>query len=338
MQEFKGRIAVVTGAASGIGFALAERAAQEGMTVVLSDVEAGALEAAAAKLRAAGHTVEPHRVDVSDGAAVEAMAAWAFERFGAVHLLCNNAGVINREMAAWESSVEDWRWVFNVNVWGVINGVRSFVPRMLASGEEGHIVNTASMAGLVTGRIGNAIYDSSKHAVLAITASLYRDLVVRQKLVSASVLCPGAVSTNIWAAERNRPRELGGTGSAAPAGETAFPGDSFPPSEMANQVFDAVRADRFYVLAAQPEMLGFTKMGHDRMWEGKNPAVAHRMLAMRDAGHPLGHRDDSHLRFGSRFGGGLACPSPPRPLLPTPRERGSNFLLSAGRGSRTRTS
>jgi NAD(P)-dependent dehydrogenase (short-subunit alcohol dehydrogenase family) len=288
MQEFQGRVAVVTGAASGIGFALAERAAREGMTVVLCDIEDGALQAAVAKLREAGHAAEGHRLDVTDAAAVEALAGTVFQRHGAVHLLCNNAGVMTREKATWEATPEDWQWTLSVNVWGVINGLRAFVPRMLASGEEGHIVNTASMAGLITGRAGNAVYDASKHACLALSESLYRDLTIRQAKVSASVLCPGAVLTQIFAAERNRPAELGGGSEPVLSGATAFPGDSFPPDEMANQVFDAIRNERFYVLAAQREMLEWTRMGHDRMFGGKNPAVPHRLLAMRDAGHPLG--------------------------------------------------
>jgi NAD(P)-dependent dehydrogenase (short-subunit alcohol dehydrogenase family) len=287
MQEFDGRVAVVTGAASGIGFALAERAAREGMAVVLADVEAVALESARAALAARGARVMAQRVDVSKESEVEELARRAFDEFGAVHLLCNNAGVIHRDRAAWEHSVADWQWVMGVNVWGVIHGLRAFVPRMLASGEEGHIVNTASMAGLVTGGIGTSVYDASKHAVLSLTESLYKDLLIRQTKVSASVLCPGAVRTNIMAAERNRPG--GQTADGKPPASRVNTGDgpdSFPPEEMAEQVFAAVREDRFYVLAAQPVILEWTKMGHDRMFAGRNPAVPHRLLAMRDAGHP----------------------------------------------------
>lgn len=287
MKELKGLTAVVTGAASGIGFALAERAAREGMNVVMCDVEQKALDESAGKLRAQGVRVSAQRVDVTKEADVEALADRVYSEFGGVHLLCNNAGVLNAEKATWEHTPADWEWLFSVNVWGVVHGIRAFVPRMLAGGDEGHIVNTASMAGLITGRAGNAVYDSSKHACLAITESLYRDLVIRTSKVSASVLCPGAVMTNIFAAERNRPAELGGGTGPAEAGATAFPGDSFAPSEMADQVFDAVREDRFYVLAAQPDMLQWTRMGHDRMWAGKNPAVPHRLIAMRDAGHPV---------------------------------------------------
>jgi short-subunit dehydrogenase len=171
----------------------------------------------------------------------------------------------------------------------VVHGLRSFVPRMLAGGDEGHIVNTASMAGLVTGGIGTAVYDATKHAVLSLSESLYRDLLIRQTKVSASVLCPGAVQTNIFASERNRPAALGAAEGVPPVSglTTAFPGNAIQPDEIAAQVFDAVRANRFYVLVAQPEMLEWTRMGHERIWQGKNPAVSHRLLAQRDAGHPV---------------------------------------------------
>ena len=281
MQDLQGKVAVITGGASGIGFALAERAIAEGMAVAICDIEVGALERAAEKLRTGGAKVASYRVDVSKEGEVEAAAAAIYAEFGAVHLLCNNAGVLNQDKPTWEHLIADWQWLFSVNVMGVVHGIRAFVPRMLAGGQEGHIVNTASMAGLVTGRPGAAVYDASKHAVLSLSESLYRDLVVTTPKLSASVLCPGAVMTNIWTAERNRP---GGAVTEQPQdGSTAFPGGSFPPSEMANRVFDAVAANRFYVLGAQDEMYEWTKMGHDRMWEGRNPAVAHRLIVQRDA-------------------------------------------------------
>ena len=285
MDDLTNRVAVITGAASGIGFALAQRAADEGMKVVMADVEASALERAAESVRGRGRTVVAEQLDVTSEVAVHALAESVFAEFGAVHLLCNNAGVLNRELPAWEHSIADWQWVLNVNLWGVIHGVRAFVPKMLSSGEEGHIVNTASMAGLVTGGIGTAVYDASKHAVLSLTESLYRDLAIRTTRVSASVLCPGAVTTNIFTAERNRPAQLAPAEGIAPESRvtTAFPESSFPPSEVAAQVFEAVKAGRFYILAAQPVIFDWTKMGHDRMWQGKNPAVPRRLIAARDA-------------------------------------------------------
>jgi NAD(P)-dependent dehydrogenase (short-subunit alcohol dehydrogenase family) len=282
MEQFEGRVAVITGAASGIGLALATRAAREGMKVVLCDIEAKALDAAAQSLRAAGHTVMSHQLDVTSEAAVEAAAERVYNEFGAVHLLCNNAGVLNRERPTWEHTIADWQWVLSVNVWGVVHGIRAFVPRMLSGGHEGHIVNTASMAGLITGGIGTAVYDASKHAVLSLTESLYKDLAVTQTKMGASVLCPGAVTTNIFSSERNRPAALAPNTPEPPSTGSAFADQSFPPEEMASQVFDAVRANRFYVLAAQTMMFEWTKMGHDRMWEGRNPAIPRRLLAARD--------------------------------------------------------
>lgn len=296
MQTFEGRVAVVTGAASGIGLALARRAAREGMKVALADVEARALEAAEAALKGQGATVTAHRADVSSADEVEELAERVYAEWGAVHLLCNNAGVFNRGRPTWEYSLSDWQWLLGVNLWGVVHGIRSFVPRMLAGGDEGHIVNTASMAGLITGGIGTAVYDATKHAVLSLSESLYRDLVIRQTKVSASVLCPGVVETNIFTAERNRPAPLAAEGAPATsdAGEQSgsamaamLSGSALRPEEMAEQVFDAVRANRFYILASQPEILEWTRMGHARMWQGKNPAVPHRLLAQRDAGHPV---------------------------------------------------
>lgn len=280
MDKLTGKVAVITGAASGIGFALAARAAREGMKVVLCDIESKALETATASLRENGHSVLAHQLDVTSEAAVEAAAARVYAEFGAVHLLCNNAGVLNRQRPTWEATLADWQWVFSVNVMGVVHGLRAFVPRMLAGGEEGHIVNTASMAGLITGGIGTAVYDASKHAVLSLSESLYRDLAIATPKVTASVLCPGAVTTNIYTADRNRPPELGPREVQDATGfGTSFPDQSFPPEEMANRVFEAVRDRKFYVLGAQDVMYEWTKMGHDRMWEGRNPAVPHRLVA-----------------------------------------------------------
>ena len=189
-----------------------------------------------------------------------------------MHLLCNNAGVLNRERATWLHTAADWQWVLNVNLWGVVHGIRAFVPRMLAGGDEGRIVNTSSMAGLITGGPGTAIYDASKHAVLSLSESLYRDLVVRQAKVSASVLCPGAVDTKIFESERNRPAELAPAGGALPESRVAAGGQGqFPPEEMAQQVFDAVRANRFYVLATQPAVIEWTKIGARADVGGEEP-------------------------------------------------------------------
>src|SRR5689334_1941764 len=174
MKDFAGKVAVVTGAASGIGRALADRCAQEGMKVVLADVEESALVRAADEFRATGAPILAVRTDVSKAEDVEALARKTVETFGGVHLLFNNAGV-GAGTTAWETSLRDWEWVLGVNLWGVIHGLRSFVPIMLSQGSEGHIVNTASIAGLVLGP-GLAAYKVSKHGVISLSETLYGEL------------------------------------------------------------------------------------------------------------------------------------------------------------------
>lgn len=206
MQEFNGRVAVVTGAASGIGYAMAGRFAAEGMRVALADIHGPSLDAAAERLRNAGAMVLAQQTDVSDAGAVEALAERVYGEWGAVHVLCNNAGVALQQGAVWEHSLESWRWITGINYWGVVHGVRSFVPRMLAKGEPGHVVNTASMAGMIAGSIGGGPYAATKHAVVAISESLYGELKRSGAAVSASVLCPGWVNTDIAAhSERDAP-------------------------------------------------------------------------------------------------------------------------------------
>lgn len=276
-----GQVAVVTGAASGIGLGMAARFAAEGMRVVMADVEAPALEAAFTLVQSSGADVVARVTDVRKPAELEALADLAYSSFGAVHLVCNNAGVQNRDRLTWEHSVEDWQWVFDVNVMGVVNGVRSFVPRMLAGGEEGHIVNTASMAGLVTGAPGASVYYASKHAVLSLTESLYRDLAMQDAKISASVVCPGAVMTKIFQSDRNRPAEYGES-VGTPAASRVFTdpsAGSMTPDEVAGIVLEGIRENRFYIFPAQDVIFGWVKMGHDRMWEGKNPAVSRRRPA-----------------------------------------------------------
>ena len=217
MQEFEGKVAVVTGAASGIGFAMAERFAQEGMHVVLADVEAPALEAAVTRLRQAEHDVLAVVTDVSKAESVEALAQRAFETYGNVHILCNNAGVAGAGGSSgpvWEKTQHDWQWAFGVNYWGVVNGIQAFVPRMLAAGEEGHVVNTASIAGVTSNVFG--IYGVTKYAVVALSEYLYRSLTETGAKIGASVLCPSFVTTNLGSSDRNRPAELK-TASAPPA-------------------------------------------------------------------------------------------------------------------------
>lgn len=253
MEQLNGRVAVVTGAASGIGLALAQRFAAEGMRVVMADVEAPALDAASAALASTGADVLAVRTDVSQQSDVEALARAATQRFGAVHVLCNNAGVGGAPSASWDQSLEDWRWVMGVNFWGVVHGLRAFVPMMLKHGEEGHVVNTASVAGLVAGAAGSS-YTASKFAVVGLTEVLHHELTAAGGKIGASVLCPALTNTRIIESGRNHPggpMELPKEGTPEHAMFEMIKGvfaGGMPPSEVAAQVVDAIRNRRFYVL------------------------------------------------------------------------------------------
>lgn len=255
MREVRDRVAVVTGAASGIGRGMAQAFADAGMKLVLADVEEAALEETARTLRAAGAELETARVDVSKPEQVDELADRAIERFGSVHILCNNAGVAAGGVPTWESPLEDWDWVLGVNLMGVIHGVRSFLPRMIEHGEPGHVVNTASVAGLVTGA-GNAIYSVSKHAVVCLSESLYNELAALGSAVKVSVLCPGWVNTAIFEAERNRPAEFRPPEEQplSPQAQMAFKigaemvAKGLDPRDVGETVLQAVREERFYVL------------------------------------------------------------------------------------------
>ena len=202
MREFEDRVAVVTGAASGIGLAQAERFAAEGMKIVMADIEAEALESARKGLAGKAAAILATRVDVSKAEDVERLAQETYKAFGAAHVLCNNAGVAVVG-AVHEHSLADWEWVLGVNLWGVIHGVRSFVGRMLEGGEEGHIVNTASMAGLTTSPF-MSVYDVTKHGVVALSESMYKEFAMTGAKIGVSVVCPGLINTNIMRSSRNR--------------------------------------------------------------------------------------------------------------------------------------
>ena len=252
MQQFEGRVAVVTGAASGIGRGLAQRFAEEGMRVVLADVERDALEATAASLRDTGAELLAVETDVSSAESVDALADRAFEAFGAVHVLCNNAGVGGYRGGVQDASLADWQWILGVNLQGVIHGVRAFVPRMLEVGEEGHVVNTSSVAGLAATPF-NAVYGVSKAAVVALTESLQLELEQRDAPLRASVLCPGLVRTNILDAQRNRPEALRNPeppreGSGRARTRAAMESSGMPPAAVAAQVVEAIREHRFWIL------------------------------------------------------------------------------------------
>jgi NAD(P)-dependent dehydrogenase (short-subunit alcohol dehydrogenase family) len=279
VKEFKGRTAVVTGAASGIGRGLADRFAAEGMRVVLADVEQAALDRAAQEMRDAGADVFAVRTDVSKLADVEALAQATVERFGGAHVVCNNAGVGGGgPLPSWESPLRDWEWTLGVNLWGVIYGVRAFVPLMLAGGEEGHIVNTASVAGLIAGA-GGAAYTTSKFGVVGYSETLHHELAFASGgKIKVSVLCPALTNTRIIESGRNhpdgpQPEPAEGTQERAMLDmiRGIFAG-GMPPSDVAAQVFDAIVNERFYVLT-HPEHNAVIRARVDAVVDGGTPPV-----------------------------------------------------------------
>src|SRR5881227_3984948 len=239
--ELRGRTAVVTGGASGIGRALIQRFAREGANVVVADLDDAGMAAVAGEAQALGVKALAVRTDVADLAQVQALAARAFEAFGAVHVLCNNAGV-----AAWgaleTATHRDWQWVLGVNLWGVIHGVEAFVPRMIAQKEPGHIVNTASMAGLIASQ-GLGVYNTAKYAVVGLSETLAKDL--RPYGIGVSVLCPLGVDTRIRESERNRPAHLRNE-VPVPGEPVELMGRYLTPETVAQMVLAAVRAGELY--------------------------------------------------------------------------------------------
>ena len=259
MQAFQDRVAVITGDDSGIGHSLALRCVQEGMKVVLADIEEAALRRTAAELQATGAQVLTVVTDVSEISDVTALAQQTLATFGAVHLLCNNAGV-GAGTTIWESTLADWEWVLGVNLWGVIHGVRVFVPIMLAQDTECHIVNTASIAGLIA-HPGAGIYKVTKHAIVSLSETLYYELAERGAKVHVSVLCPARVTTRILDLARNRPAALQndpnekvspGVIARRPAADQAAP-PGMTPEQIADCVFTAIRENRLYILT-HPEL------------------------------------------------------------------------------------
>jgi len=248
-----GRVAVVTGAASGIGLGLCERFAAEGMRVVMADVEEPALREAAVRLSAQGSEILAVTTDVARAEDVEALRDKAVQAFGAVHVLCNNAGVGGPHGPLWQATRGDWEWVLGVNLWGVIHGIQSFVPVLLEQ-DAAHIVNTASVFGIFAGALGP--YGISKHAVVALTETLYFQLRERGARVGVSVLCPGAVQTRFGSSARNRPVEVGpsaASGDAERASEEQFDrllATAKQPSEVAELVLQGIHDGRFYILTS----------------------------------------------------------------------------------------
>jgi NAD(P)-dependent dehydrogenase (short-subunit alcohol dehydrogenase family) len=264
MQLLAGQVAVVTGAASGIGLAMARRFAADGLKVVLADVEEAALDKAAAGLRAEGADVHARVVDVGERDQVMALAETAYDTYGAVHVLCNNAGVgSGAEGRMWEHDPNDWKWAFAVNVWGVFHGVQAFVPMMIESGQPGHVVNTSSTDGGVAPLPTASVYAVTKAAVVTLTESLYAHLKAERARVGASVLFPGPhmLRTGLWESHRNRParyakerprrtpyRSLDQWEAAMRAAgqEVRFT----PVGDVADLVVDGIREDRFWLLPA----------------------------------------------------------------------------------------
>lgn len=256
MKRFADRVAVITGGASGLGRAMAWRFAREGMKIVLADIEQTTLDTTLAEFRAGGHDAIAVRCDVSRAQDVEALADKTLATFGAVHVVCNNAGVAPGGVI-WEHTVKDWEWAMGPNVWGVIHGVRVFTPILLKQNVEAHIVNTASVAGLLT-LPGMGLYCVTKHAVVSLSECLHHDLVACTDKVRCSVLCPAYVPTRIAESERNRPAHLRedrprsaedvrreeGLRHAVESGKISA-------QQVADAVFDAVREQRFYILTHQ---------------------------------------------------------------------------------------
>ena len=276
MKDVKGKVAVVTGAASGIGRGLAQSFAAAGMKVVLSDVEQARLAATCEELRASGADVHAIATDVSKPEEVSELARQTLSRYGAVHVLCNNAGVGTDVRPSWNTSLDDWNWVLGVNLMGVIHGIRSFIPLMIEQNDDAHVVNTASLAGLIYGE--NTVYAVSKFAVVGLSESIQLELARAGHKVKVSVLCPAWVKTDIIHAGRNRPTDLA---PAAPQARGRINqvfadwvadqiANGLDPRTVGDQVLDAIRNERFYVLT-HPE------------WK---PLIEHRMQSVLSGANP----------------------------------------------------
>lgn len=279
IDNFAGKTAVLTGAGSGFGLECARIGARLGMNLVLVDVQQDALDAATAEMQAAGAQVLARKVDVSNAAQMEQLAADVQQRFGAPHLVFNNAGV-GAGGLVWENSVKDWEWVLGVNLWGVVHGVRLFTPMMLAAAKadpawRGHIINTASMAGLLAAP-NMGIYNVSKHAVVALSETLYQDLSLVTDQIGASVLCPFFVPTGINQSHRNRPGDLPAEkptksqliGQAM--SDKAVGSGKVTAAEVAQKVFDAAAQGQFYIYS-HPKALGNVRTRLEAIVEGRNP-------------------------------------------------------------------
>lgn len=276
MKDFEGKTAVITGGAGGIGRAMGELFLSKGMNIVLADIEQNALDAAA---RALGDNCIGVVTDVSKAESVQALADAALERFGSIDIVCNNAGVFAGGLL-WEESLADYQWQMDVNVWGVVHGIRTFVPIMAKQAGACHMVNTASMAA-VTAMPYSGIYHMTKHSVLALSESLYHELAFHVPNVKVSVLCPEAINTGIAKAERNRPQDYSRDGDIVQTGERDMVmqaladsvADGLGPEVMAQRVFDAIVDERFYILSEE-EWREASNIRLEDIRLGRNPTFA----------------------------------------------------------------
>ncbi|MFX1344609.1 MAG: SDR family NAD(P)-dependent oxidoreductase [Promethearchaeota archaeon] len=285
MKEFKGKVAVITGAASGIGLGIARRAAKEGMKLVIADIEKDALNRTEEELKSSGTEVISVVVDVSKLEDIEKLAQKTIDKFGEVHLLCNNAGVASPGFL-WEGVLSDWEWVIGVNLWGVIHGIRTFIPIMLQQDNECYIVNTSSMAGIMSGDYANGIYGITKQGVVSLSESLEASFKQMGIKIGISVLCPGVVNTRITSSERNRPAEFCGTDYMPPFDRII---ENHPeleqvvraapkiweagtdPDQSGDIVFEAIKKGIFYIFTeAGPAWETGMKTRFDGIWDDYN--------------------------------------------------------------------
>jgi NAD(P)-dependent dehydrogenase (short-subunit alcohol dehydrogenase family) len=283
MHDLRGRVAVVTGGAGGIGKSLAERFAAEGMKLVVADIEVAALERTVAELRANGAEAIGVQTDVTSFASVEALAAAAYAEFGNVHVLCNNAGVGPPSSKPWETTPNDWQWTFSVNVFGVAHGIQAFVPRMIESGEDGIVINTSSPDGPIAPLPSASVYAASKCAVTCLTECLDAQLRAESSNLRAAVFYPsgqGLLDTGLWTSDRNRPAELTRERPRSTAPMTVAQlverGMSIQPlDELSAMVVNAIRDGRFVMILNRDKSIATLRERIEKLAQGDNPTEMH---------------------------------------------------------------